>query len=152
MRRPFHTFLSNAGNFNNNVFYSGALNAMIKNMLLQNVKDLFKEKDELLSVSKKVYSVSAECLDTLSDISKREKKNGNNPVLFNLLKDIDCCHLNLGLAITKQESPELKKILEDLKAQTAKETKKKFFEKILNDKKTDIHSEEVLSLMMVAMK
>ena len=152
MRKPFHTFLSAGSNINNNVFYSGALNPQIKNILLKNVKNLFESKKEDLNVTKKVYSISAECLDKLSDISKLERKNGNNPVLFNLLKDIDCYHLNLGVVVHKSDCTQLKKILEELKSQSPEETKKKIFSGLNLAENSEHLIEPVLSLMTIAVK
>jgi hypothetical protein len=122
-------------------------------MLLQNVRDLFREKNDNVPASKKIYSITAECLDTLSDISKKEKKSANHPIVFNLLKDVESCKLNVGIVVAKDGSPELKKILDQLRDQSTEETRKKFFEKITQEKKVPGNNiGEVLSLMMVAIK
>jgi hypothetical protein len=151
MRKPFHTFLSAHTNLKNNVFYSGTLNALIKDMLLQNVKDLFEKKtDEDFSANKKIYSISAECLDTLSDISKHEKNRA--PVLFNLLKSVESWQLNLGVPVRKEEAPELKKVLEDLKRQPTEETRKKFFQRLSEIPRQDERITQLMPLMTVAIR
>lgn len=149
MPKQFHTFLSDHNNLHNNVFYSGTLNPLIKDMLMQNVKNLFTLKNENPEASKRVCSISSECLDTLSNISRQEKKG--HPVLFNLLRSVGSCQLNLGVTISKSEAPGLKKALDELKRQPTQETKRKFFEQLRSIKSDDDRLASFLPLMSLAL-
>jgi hypothetical protein len=152
MRKPFHTFISEDRDFQNNIFYSGALNSSIKSMILQNVRNLFEENRPDSGATKKVYLMSEELLKTLSDISRKEKSRKNKPVLFNLQKNDNGFILNFGIVVSRSESAIVKLLLEKLLTQPSDETRKKFFDKIREDHKSDESMIPILSLLNSTIK
>ena len=122
MRKPFHTFIQGNPECQNNVFYTGVLNAPMKKLLLKNVEDLLERMKGTSAPYEEAFETSVHLLNSLNDFATEKKTSGTPKVLFQLKKDTAACHLQMGVPLDSTESDYIKNHLMESKDANEKKT------------------------------
>jgi hypothetical protein len=133
--------------------YTGNFSTKVINALVLSVKLKLKETEKLLQLQKKVYSVIAECLETILrgyNFTLTPTKNVNPRAIFTLSVHNDCYHISCGKYIFAENTEFYTKQIDTINAQN-RDGKKQLYREYITSASMDVYNTD-LAMVDIAIK